>query len=659
MCTWDPSPRSNLNQSSKDQGNSLLEEDTGTPQSETDSDDSIVQHLHLEDNKLQLYGPTSIYQFMPKVSQHVSRSREVVKNPSGRYVLDVDGVDESDINPHLDWSRYLPSEVNLDRKEHDKLLDLLFKFITSSCFRVVPALFLRDMYRALIVPRSQPSSMTPHYSPALHNALIAVAASLSEIDYIRDLRTRQYFAKRAKNYIDEEGGPGCPNITTVHALSLLGTFHSTRGDKDKGYIYFGRSAKISQMLGLGVDCSSWVKERIISHDDMLDRNWAYWTTFCKDVSWALYVGREFSVSLADKRIIPLPFSVDSELDHEMVWHYPPSRIPPQPSFLTVTFAETCELSRIARQIVDLFNKLSSTRGPDREAHLSTIKDIDTKLHGWKCRIRPEVDITPSNQATATPHCIILHLTHLCLYIVLHRPFYHKTSASYDHAKTCNAATNRIMELVGTWSSLYPLRYAPMIFVQIVFSAGTIFVHSAVQATSTASHSISQVNLCIGYLRETGKSLPSANNIADILESFLNERLKPRFALTRIPQPASNPSYEAPVLRGPMYMTGANTTASTEQRWQVLRPGGDQLQLAPNGGQFGGVIDDTRDGSRRADFTSFVGFDGAVRPRPSMPFEVDTMPYFNGEYLQRQIGAGNEEDREALQRLMDEQDYTMI
>jgi hypothetical protein len=34
-------------------------------------------------------------------------------------------------------------------------------------------------------------------------------------------------------------------------------------------------------VGLGLDCSPWVKAKIISHDEMLDRNWAHWTIFCQ------------------------------------------------------------------------------------------------------------------------------------------------------------------------------------------------------------------------------------------------------------------------------------------------------------------------------------------------------------------------------------------
>jgi len=154
-------------------------------------------------------------------------------------VLLVDGVDESNYNPDFDWSRHLPPEIFLERREHDKLLDLLFKFFTSWCLRIVPPLFLRDMYRALSLPASQPPPKTAHYSPMLHNALVALATAFSDDPRIRDLKSRQYFARRAKSYIDTE----CerPNISVVHALSILGSFHSSMGDQTLGYLYFGQN----------------------------------------------------------------------------------------------------------------------------------------------------------------------------------------------------------------------------------------------------------------------------------------------------------------------------------------------------------------------------------------------------------------------------------
>lgn len=97
-----------------------------------------------------------------------------------------------------------------------------------------------------------------------------------------------------------------------------------------------------------------------------------------------------------------------------------------------------------------------------------------------------------------------------------------------------------MELAETYRSLYSLRYVPITWVQVVFSAGTVFILSAVQATSgsrlahvSLTHSLSQVDLCIQYLSETGKSWNAANNIAGILKSLRKEQLIPRLNLRSI------------------------------------------------------------------------------------------------------------------------------
>jgi hypothetical protein len=72
----------------------------------------------------------------------------------------------------------------------------------------------------------------------------------------------------------------------------------------------------------------------------------------QDVCWSLYVGREFCVpEPASNTSIPVPF-VDSEFD-QLPWHYPPSGVPPQPNRLSWTFAETCELLKIARRIMEV------------------------------------------------------------------------------------------------------------------------------------------------------------------------------------------------------------------------------------------------------------------------------------------------------------------
>lgn len=93
------------------------------------------------------------------------------------------------------------------------------------------------MYRALSVPRDLTPPKTPHYSPMLHNALVALALALLDDPELTDLKTRLRFASTAKSFIEDE----CrrPNLSVVQALSILASFHSSQGDQTLGYMYSG------------------------------------------------------------------------------------------------------------------------------------------------------------------------------------------------------------------------------------------------------------------------------------------------------------------------------------------------------------------------------------------------------------------------------------
>ena len=122
-----------------------------------------------------------------------------------------------------------------------------------------------------------------------------------------------------------------------------------------------------------------------------------------------------------------------------------------------------------------------------------------------------------------------------------------------------------MELLGTWRSLYSLRYSPITLVQTAFSAGTIFLLVAVQAATglrvaqeSLKHSLSQAQLCVQYLLEIGKSWQCATNIAEILRNLLQEQLKPLLDRRAIPQ-AGQLEFTTP---GPSSASSSSTSAGT-------------------------------------------------------------------------------------------------
>src|SRR5262245_47205232 len=99
-----------------------------------------------------------------------------------------------------------------------------------------------------------------------------------------------------------------------------------------------------------------------------------------------------------------------------------------------------------------------------------------------------------------------------------------------------------MELSGAWRKSYTLRFVAITMVQVLFSAGTVFLLSAVHATSGArvapqslSHSLRQAELCVQDLSDVGQSWNCANHISGILGNLLRERLKPRIETQHLGQ----------------------------------------------------------------------------------------------------------------------------
>ncbi|KAG6819360.1 hypothetical protein H0H93_012543 [Arthromyces matolae] len=336
-------------------------------------------NLKLEEGNLLLHGNTAVFRFAPERPLSPPRSRFPSNSKALRYVLLVDGADDTGYNPDFDWSRYLPATVPLDRKEHDRLLDL-------------------------------------------------------------------------------------------------------------------------------------------------------------DVCWSLYVGRDFSIPFSSNSHarIPVPF-VDTDFD-SVEWHHPPSGVAAQPNHLSKTFAASCELLMIARRIMDVVNGLNNA-SVRHEVNHELISNIDLQLNTWKSNLSSDLDITLKSRPTATPHRIMMHCTYWWFFILLHRPFYHRksrpTDRDIDHVKLCKRAAENIVELLGTWRTLYTLRCAPITLVQTAFSAGTVYLLGAVQAATglrvaqeSLKHSLAQVQLCVDYLFEIGKSWQCATNIGEILRGLLHEQIKP-------------------------------------------------------------------------------------------------------------------------------------
>lgn len=145
--------------------------------------------------------------------------------------------------------------------------------------RVIPSLFLRDMFRVLHTPfklrrpRGQIpvtghvfTTRTAHYSPLLHNSIMAVATVFSnprpvvEINLINPANLNsnnssasktptavsstqlarhraRIFAAHSKSFIE----PECeqPSISALLGLGLLASYHTGESQQSLGFMYCG------------------------------------------------------------------------------------------------------------------------------------------------------------------------------------------------------------------------------------------------------------------------------------------------------------------------------------------------------------------------------------------------------------------------------------
>ncbi|KAJ7178066.1 hypothetical protein C8R46DRAFT_669176 [Mycena filopes] len=532
--------------------------------SDLPSDEEVAQDLTIPMSRLKVdhqyggllrHGITAAFRFLGTPPDPVPEAFE--SDPDATYILHVDGMDIAACHPDIDWSRHLPPGVLLDRTEHDKILSLSFKFSLMWCLRIVPSLFFRDMYRALSVSASDPRPRTPHYSPMLHNAILALSVIFSDDPYIRDPKIKLHFADAAKACLEAE----CrrPDLALAQALALIGTLYGDLGDRIYGDLFFGMSDRISTALGLNIDSSASANSGLMTRDEELGRGWAYWSWVSVDICLAACYGRDCSVG---RRTISMPF-VDSEYD-QIPWHHP--SVPAQPNLLTLVFNRSTTLFLIMRKIIDIVNGLTGRVRQDDIRFDEQITRIDLELNNWKSELPPELDITLANRTKSTPQKLMLHLQYWWAFIVLHQPLFpsnnqipfQHSDPQVDHVKLSTRAAENILELLETWSSLYTLRFSPITLLQIIFSAGTVFLLRALHATTNQriAHAalktaLAQAEQCVRYLHEMGQAWHGAAVTGDTLQAVLHQKLLPVIAkrLARkgdeIPAATSSPEPVAP------------------------------------------------------------------------------------------------------------------
>ncbi|ORY32910.1 fungal-specific transcription factor domain-domain-containing protein [Naematelia encephala] len=484
------------------------------------SQDHLVEG---ETGDLQVHGPTSAFRHLGKYSHEHSNGLEAYHDSSP----------EPPVALPNGFARYLPQDVYLTEQQHELAIDRFFRFYASWGQRTNPILFRQDMKIALY---TDVHAKTSHYSPMLHNAILAIALGFCDEPYLRSQATRKIFAKHAKSFLDHEGGK--PSVATVQALAHLASYHSLAAEHNLGWLYIGMALRCGVALGLNMDDSRMLKRGNVTAVQARERNVTFWTTFIQEGLWAPYIGR--SITLPEYTAHPP--TVDEQLD-QLMWEskhdassdYP---IKSQPGMISTTFVETVKLMRIGERIMNTLYGIKA----DMSTLLRTgvISEISLSLSTWLESLPPALTFHNHAPKNGLTHILMLHLSHAWLVILLHRPFYRplaglpasassgtsntQSSTAAWAVKQCDKAAVHVITLLQTWHRLHDLRFTPPTALQCCFIAGTTHLLSMVSSRTPKkqAEALSRVQECIRLLKLIAVSWPAAQQKQILLENLLGE-----------------------------------------------------------------------------------------------------------------------------------------
>ncbi|KAJ1308056.1 hypothetical protein OPQ81_002123 [Rhizoctonia solani] len=483
--------------------------DADATKTETQPEFSGKSHLTMQEGNISASGPTSMWSTFPP-DDSSPQQRPSLDDHCYQFLFQRDPNIPAHLQPRAtqlsdqcEWDRnlylnQLDPSIGFDRMEHDIILDKCFNFHTVWLRVIEPEHFLRDML-AQLTPGYP--DLNPHqarslcYSPFLHCALVSFATAFSDNPKIKSKHVRDHFAKCAKQYMESE----CerPTITVVQALTFLSDYHGSLGERGLAYLYFGMSCRMVRALGLCIDSRPWVESKRITPEELVARDWQFWSTFCQDKIMSLDYGRDHDIPLPHLNV-NLPEIVE-HLD-QRPWpgdRFQPPTEPekPQPNRTTQIFFETCKLILFAVRIMEAV--YSQGRQNWRVSQKDSISEIHLQLDTWYNNLPENFTISARSTTRPLPHVIVLNIAYWWLLLLLHRPFYARTVRSASNASTdtpssftdlsvkiCDRATVKIVHLVMLFDRCYGMKYFPLSMLQVIFIAGaTLLVQSATLSES--------------------------------------------------------------------------------------------------------------------------------------------------------------------------------
>ncbi|OCF34544.1 hypothetical protein I317_03618 [Kwoniella heveanensis CBS 569] len=445
------------------------------------------------------------------------------------------------IGDWVDWSRNLPSSLDITRPIHDLALEYFAANYALWCSVVDMPAFLDDLITCNLIQgvdrgHSSPPIRTAHYSPLLHCCVLYLGLHLIKHEHPGlFIKYENVFLSHCSKLLPLE----CDQ-TALSSLRAYGLFsvcaHYNRtsvasigGDKARfgdrqnatGYLYSGIAVAGVHALGLNLDCQSYVIRGQITEAERHDRISTFWTIYVQDVFRALANGRQ--PMLPEATSVPLP-QIDPVAD-QVPWKAPSAPLtatqPTMPgmsvhglrSMRSTSFHWTVKLAIICREILDKLYGPNSRGGRD----LDSAGGLLRQLEGWYSQL----PLHPAD-ATPLPHTIHLHAQyHLCVIFVL-RPYYRSSSPAW--ASKCDQAAMSILTLLHRLENVHGIQHCHHSFINIIFGAATIFLMRSVDPSDKvrAAADTQRFNECVEMMSKLSSTWSEATMSEYILRALQKE-----------------------------------------------------------------------------------------------------------------------------------------
>ncbi|KAJ6022340.1 hypothetical protein N7499_002897 [Penicillium canescens] len=510
------------------------------PQPDRELSHRPVEHLQIDNitGEVREYGPTSMFKHLP-ATENSSTSPEKPRTSSS-----------TTITTHSGKLALSGLQETFDKAMHLKALRAFFAFFNPWCWWVDEKRFRDDMGT---VPTEASAFVrnelrTDHYSPLLHFAILAIGVMyLNEGPSFDRGRVSDSFARNAATFFEEEIESA--KLSAVVGLMLLGSHHAGHARQSLGYIYSGTGMRLTRILGLSTDVSSWVDKGLISPETKRSRDRIWNNVYIQDKLWSTYVGRAPAPNLSNWHMVLCP--IDKEEDARP-WHGldDSESEPVRSSWVASTLAWTCKLARIIElTLTHIYS--TRTSGKIRNNRY----DLCVLLEKWNEELPEQLRVSSSmlrgqGVLSILPHVLVMNIMFHFAIILLNRPDScgtpqrrrpisktHNSDILTTATEKCNQAAVKVLHLAEVFDRTYGLRCAPVSMTQFIFTAGTVHLPSAAN-NQKADLDVDLVKRYIDLLQSMGQTWQCAAQSADVMKRLLQECCNKLISLNEIPGPIS-------------------------------------------------------------------------------------------------------------------------